>query len=176
MSCALGAGFPVPGTRCIGGTLETNQSAMPDLVAILKSRRPPCGAAIDRRYRGAVRVAIPMAKLSAPDRVGNDPAEQAIAIVLRAERDARASIERTQHEAGQIAEAARANARAVGERTERRIRAVVGAFERELAERLTEIEAQAAASAQPHPLRNDELAALGRAVDGLAQVLIGARP
>jgi vacuolar-type H+-ATPase subunit H len=117
-----------------------------------------------------------MAKLSAPERVGNDPAEQAMAMVLRAERDACAAIERTQDEANQIAEAARAGARAVTERTERRIRSVVGAFESELAARLAEIEAQARASSQPHELSAVELASLGRAVDAVALALTGARP
>jgi vacuolar-type H+-ATPase subunit H len=117
-----------------------------------------------------------MAKLSAPERVGNDPAEKAIATVLGAERDARASIERAQAEAEQIAEAARGAARAQTERTERRIRSVVGAFERELAVRIAEIDAAAAAIARPHELGDAELAALGRAVDALARSLTGVRP
>lgn len=117
-----------------------------------------------------------MAKLSAPERAGNDPAAQAMAKVLRAERDAREAIERAQAEAHQIAEAARASARAVAERTERRIRAVVGAFERELAARLGEIETEAATSAKPHDLNEAELTALGRAVDALARSLTGASP
>lgn len=72
-----------------------------------------------------------------------------------------------------MAEAARSEARRLNERTERRIRAVQAAFERELARRLATIEADAAGLAQPHALREDELAALDRAVHGLAQELTG---
>ena len=100
-------------------------------------------------------------------------ADEAIARVLRAERDAQAVIARTRSEAGRMAEAARADARAVAERTERRIRSVVSAFERELAERLAEIDAEATAMAQPHTLTADELAALERAVRQLARELTG---
>lgn len=117
-----------------------------------------------------------MAKLSAPDRSVSDPAEEAMATVLRAERAARTTIEHARLEADQMAETARSSARAVAERTERRIRSVVGAFERELAQRLAEIEAEAAAIAQPHHLSADELSALERAVRALAQELTGARP
>jgi len=96
--------------------------------------------------------------------------------VLRTEREAREAIERTGVEAGQIAEAARSSARALADRTERRIRSVVAAFERELVQRMAEIEAEAAAIAQPHQLSAEELSALERAVRALAQELTGARP
>ena len=102
-----------------------------------------------------------------------DSAGDAIATVLRAEREARQAIERTRGQAGRTAEAARSCARAVAERTERRIRAVAAAFERQLAERLAEIDAEAVAIARPHEPTADELAALGRAVGALAQELAG---
>ena len=104
----------------------------------------------------------------------NDPAEAAIATVLRAEREAREAVERSRVEANRMGELARSSARAVAERTERRIRAVVGAFERELAQRLGEIDADAALAAKPHELSADERAALERAVGALARELTGA--
>ena len=115
-----------------------------------------------------------MAKLNAPGSPVNDPAEAAIATVLLAEREAREAIERSKLEASQLAELARAGARAVAERTERRIRAVVGAFERELAQRLAEIDAEAALLRTPHEVSPDERAALDRAVGALARELTGA--
>jgi hypothetical protein len=117
-----------------------------------------------------------MSKLNAPDRPADNPAEDAIATVLRAEREAREAVERTQLEATHLAEQARADARSVAERTERRIRAVVGAFERELADRLAELDAEAALIARPHELSADELSALDRAVQAIARELTGAQP
>lgn len=117
-----------------------------------------------------------MAKQNAPDRRVNDPAEEAMATALRAEREARGAIERTRVEADHVAEAARSSARALAERTERRIRRVADAFERELAQRLAEIESKAAAIAQAHRLSADELSLLERAVRALAQELTGAQP
>lgn len=117
-----------------------------------------------------------MTKLNAADRPVNDPAEEAMAAVLRAEREAHEATGRARIEARQIAEAARSSARSVAERTERRIRSVVGAFERELTGRLAEIDLEAAAIAQPHALSADEVSALERAVRALAQELTGARP
>ncbi len=112
---------------------------------------------------------------AAEDRV-DDPAEGAIAAVLRAEREARQAVQRVQVEAVEIAESARASARSVADRTERRVRAVVGAFERELACRLAEIDAEAARVATPHELTAVELHALDDAVSALARELAGARP
>jgi vacuolar-type H+-ATPase subunit H len=117
-----------------------------------------------------------MTKPSPPEHRVDDPAEEAIAAVLRAEREAHQAVERSQAEARQIAEDARSSARSVAERTERRIRAVVGAFERELADRLAEVDAEAARIATPHELSASELDALGRAVSALARELTGARP
>lgn len=117
-----------------------------------------------------------MTKVNMSERRVDDLADEAIATVLRAERDARQGVDRAQAEAGLIAETARADARAVADRTERRIRAVVGAFESELARRLDEIDAEAARMATPHALSVAELGALHRAVGALARELIGARP
>jgi hypothetical protein len=112
----------------------------------------------------------------ADDKTFNDAAEAAIARVLAAEREARAAVGQARLEVARIAESARIAERAIAERTERRIRAVVGAFERELAGRLAEIEAAAAQVASPQPLRRDELDTLQRAVHALAGELIGALP
>ncbi len=115
-------------------------------------------------------------KSNAPRSPVGDPTEAAIAKVLRAEREARESIANAQLDAQGIAEQARASARALAERTERRIRAVVGAFDSELSDRLAEIVADAARMATPHVLSDSELGALGRAVTALARELTGAPP
>ena len=106
----------------------------------------------------------------------NDAAEVAITRVLAAEREGREAVAQARLEAGRIAESGRLAERSIAERTERRIRAVVGAFERELAERLAEIEAEAAQAAQPQPIGPGELASLQRALRALAGELIEAPP
>lgn len=117
-----------------------------------------------------------MTKVNTTERRVDGLADEAIATVLQAEREARQGVDRAQAEAGLIAEKARAEARAVADRTERRIRAVVAAFEHVLADRLAEIDADAARMATPHALSAAELGALDRAVGALARELIGARP
>ena len=111
---------------------------------------------------------------NAPTRPPNDPAALAIANVLRAESDARAAVAQAELAAQRIAEAARAEARTLAERTERRIRAVVGAFETDLAARLADIDAQAAGMATAHAPGDAELASLQRSVRALARQLTGA--
>jgi hypothetical protein len=106
----------------------------------------------------------------------NELAEAAIARVLDAEREAREAVARALIEVHRIAETARTDARSLAERTERRIRLVVGAFERELASRVAEIDAAAERLDKPQPLTPDELAALRRAVGALARELTGATP
>jgi polyhydroxyalkanoate synthesis regulator phasin len=112
----------------------------------------------------------------ADDKAYNDAAEAAIARVLGAEREAREAIEQARLQVDPIVERARLDARAVDERTARRIRAVVDAFERELAERLAEIEAAAEQATRPQPFSDEETAALQRAVRALAAELITAPP
>jgi len=106
----------------------------------------------------------------------NDAAEAAIARVLAAEREAREAIEQARLQVDAIVERARVGARALDERTARRIRAVVDAFEREVAERLAEIEAAAEEASRAEPLSDDETAALQRAVRALAVELVTAPP
>ena len=106
----------------------------------------------------------------------NVMAEAAIARVLAAERDARASIAQAQADVPRIAEAAREAARSLSGRTERRIRCAVAGFERELALRLANIDAQTRDLDVPQPIVDDDRAALQRAVTELARQLIGAPP
>lgn len=117
-----------------------------------------------------------MANPKVSPRSTDDSADRAIAAVLQAETEAREAINRSRAESAHIAEAARARARSLAERTERRIRVVVAAFERGRAERLAEIDAEAAAINRPQVLRVDELAALDRAVRALARELTGGAP
>jgi len=106
----------------------------------------------------------------------DDAAEAAIARVLGAERDARASIEQAHADVHHIAESARTAVRGLGDRTEHRIRRVVDAFERELAARLAEIEAEAARLESSPPISAGEREALQRALTLLSRQIIGALP
>jgi hypothetical protein len=112
----------------------------------------------------------------ADDKAYNDAAEAAIARVLAAEREAREAIEQARLRVDRIVERAGLDARALDERTERRIRAVVDAFERELAGRLAAIEAAAEQATRAQPFSDEETAALQRAVRALAAELITAPP
>jgi vacuolar-type H+-ATPase subunit H len=114
-----------------------------------------------------------MSKPGASDSAGAAASREAIARVLQAEREAALSIERSRAQAVQLAEDARADARRLAQRTEQRIRAVHGAFERELARKLAAID-DAALARSPEPGAG-ELAALERAVQALARELTGAQ-
>jgi hypothetical protein len=168
--CVEAASRPHAATRRIPRHLrQVKLAAAP--AHILRPRR--AGSAVHRCEQAQGHEIV---KTNVPTGAVGDPAEQAIARVLQAECDAAAAIARAQLDAQQIAERARADARAVGERTERRIRAVAEAFERELATRLGGIEAEAAVISAPHVPRDEELAALHRAVQDLARQLTGATP
>ena len=112
----------------------------------------------------------------ADNKAYNDAAEAAIARVLAAEREAREAIEQARLQVDGIVERARLDARALDERTTRRIRVVVDAFERELAGRLAGIEAAAEQATRQQPFSDEETAALQRAVGALAAELITAPP
>lgn len=103
-------------------------------------------------------------------------ADAAIARVLHAEADAVQAIEQARQQTLHIADAARVGARAVAERTERRICTVVDAFQREGAARLADIDAKASRLDAPAPLSADEQAALQRAVVAVAREMIGGAP
>jgi hypothetical protein len=111
----------------------------------------------------------------APSMQPSQDADEAIARVLRAERDARESVEQARREVAQIAEASRVAARTLAERTERRSRALVAAFERDLAARLVEIDGEAARLDSPQPLAADEQAAVQRVVATIARELTTGR-
>jgi hypothetical protein len=102
--------------------------------------------------------------------------EAAIARVLACERDARDAIARAGREAAELAEAGRAAARAVGERTETRIRSVRAAFERRLAAELDALHAAEDAIVDDEPIAGDDLARLDRAIAALAAELTGGVP
>jgi hypothetical protein len=107
---------------------------------------------------------------------GSPASDAAITRVLQAEVAARATIALAHQHALETAEAARRHAAAQAERTERRIRTVVAAFERELGQRLAEIEAQAISLAHPPPWSEGELGRLQAAVRTLARELVEGRP
>ena len=112
----------------------------------------------------------------AEDDAYNETAEAAIARVLLLERAAREAVAQARLEVERIVEGARLDARSLDARTERRVRAVIAAFERELAERLARIEAAAEQVAHVQPFSDDEQAALRRAVQAVAEELIAAPP
>jgi hypothetical protein len=100
-------------------------------------------------------------------RPGHD-VETAIACVLDAEHAARAAVDEAGATAIAINEAARAAARSLAERTERRIRRVRGVFEQRTATSVAALEAAAAEAAAPHALTADDLSRLDAAVAALA--------
>jgi hypothetical protein len=99
--------------------------------------------------------------------------EEAIARVLASERDAREAIANARREAAETAEESRAFARALGERTDVRIRKVRSAFERALAARLEELHAAEAQIETRHDLTDEDRARLDRAIARLAARLTG---
>lgn len=103
-----------------------------------------------------------------------DPVGEAIAEVLRAEQAALLAIDAARNEADRIVEAARARARRLTERTEQRIRSLVIAFDRDLAQRLAEIEAQSAAFNLPKPLSEGDIETLDRTLRKAVSAMIGA--
>lgn len=112
-----------------------------------------------------------------PDRSLPDNAvEAAIARVLDAEHAARDAVRGAEQEAVETNEAARATARAVAERTERRIGRVRAAFESRTAAEVAAIDAAAMEAGARHELADDELLRLDAAVAALAARLAGGEP
>ena len=103
----------------------------------------------------------------------NHAAEAAMARVLSVERAARDAIARAQVDAQHIGEDARAAARRLDERTERRVRWIVAAFERDCAERIAAIDAEVARLDLPQPIAAADRARLEHAVATLARQLAG---
>lgn len=102
-------------------------------------------------------------------------ADEAIACVLRQEREAHEAIEAAQVQALHLAEAARAEARAIAARAERRSRRITEAFDREAQARTAALDAEAAAMARDHVLSAQDRARLAQAVQALATELTGGR-
>ena len=98
--------------------------------------------------------------------------DAAIARVLDAERVARDAVMEAEAEAVRLNEDARARARTIAERCERRIRSVLAVHDAHVAERIAMLDAEAASLGRPHMLDADETARLARAVEALADELI----
>jgi hypothetical protein len=106
----------------------------------------------------------------------DDAVEAAIARVLDAEHAARDAVRRAGDEAVAMLETARAAARAVALRTERRLRAVRGAFEARTAADVAALDAAAAEAGAPHEFTPEESGELDAAVAALAALLTTAGP
>ena len=102
-----------------------------------------------------------------------DPIDAAIARVLEAERAARDAVAQAGATAAATTEEARAAARTLAERTERRIRGIRAAFEEQATAEVAALEATAAETSMEHPLGPDELARVDAAVAALAARLTG---
>lgn len=98
-------------------------------------------------------------------------ADEAIACVLQHEREAAQALLAAQEEAVRLNEAARARCRNLAQRTDRRLQAVVAAFDRQARERCAALTAQAAKAAQAHEIDDTERVRLVRAVQALAAQL-----
>ncbi|MDE2368776.1 MAG: hypothetical protein KGN16_07370 [Burkholderiales bacterium] len=103
-------------------------------------------------------------------------ADAAIRRVLEAEVAARAAVEAARADAQRRGEEARLAARAMAERSERRMRRITDAFGRDLAQRLAAIAAEADQLAAPAPPDAAERAELQRQVRELAREIVGAAP
>jgi len=102
-----------------------------------------------------------------------DAVEAAIARVLAAERVACEAVARSKDDAAAMTEAARAAARTLHERTERRIRALHIAFDRKVNAALAALEAEGADLATHHDLTADDHARIQQAVAKLAAEMTG---
>jgi hypothetical protein len=103
----------------------------------------------------------------------NETVERAIARVLEAERLARVGIADARREGVETNETARATARAIAERTERRIGRVRARFEQRIAAEVAALETAAAALDMRYEPNAADRACLGRAVATLAAELTG---
>jgi hypothetical protein len=101
-------------------------------------------------------------------------AEAAIAQVLAAERAASDAIASARVEAAHIGERSRAQARALAERTQRRILRLRSAFGRRADAEVAALQSQADALARPPELNGDEADLVDQAVARLAAKLTGA--
>lgn len=102
--------------------------------------------------------------------------ESAIAGVLDAEHAARLAVDEAAVAATALAEATRAGAQSLSERTERRIRRIRNAFEQRTTDAVAALEAAAAEASAPHDLSPADLAQLDAAVAILAAKLTRGMP
>jgi SLT domain-containing protein len=104
----------------------------------------------------------------ADSRPAPDSVERAIARVLDAERAARDDIRRAEGDAAASIEQARAAARAIAERVERRLRRVRTTFETRAADEVARLDAAALEAAQLHELTPADLDRVDAAIASLA--------
>jgi hypothetical protein len=110
--------------------------------------------------------------MTKPDRISSiDSVEVAIARVLDAEIAARNAIRDAERMAAAITEAARAGARGIALRAERRIGTVRAAFEARVAAEVADLDTAAAAAAAPHALTPEDFARVELAAAALAREL-----
>jgi hypothetical protein len=102
-----------------------------------------------------------------------DAIEAAIARVLAAERAARDAVGRARNDGAAMTDAARAAARVLNERTERRIRTLHAAFDRKVGAALAAFELEATRLTMHQELSAGERARVERAVANLAAELTG---
>jgi len=106
----------------------------------------------------------------------HDSVEAAIARVLDAEHAAREAVTEAGDTAAAMIEAARAEGRAITERTERRIRAVRATFEARTGADVAALDAVAIDAGVRHELTQDEIARVDAAVAALAARLTQGSP
>jgi hypothetical protein len=99
--------------------------------------------------------------------------EAAIGLVLASERAARDAVAQATRDAERLADDARAGAREIAERTDRRIRGIRAAFEARAVQAIAAIDAEAALQDATHELSAEDFARLARAVDALCEELTG---
>ena len=104
----------------------------------------------------------------ADPRAAPDSVERAIARVLDAERTARDDIGRAEAGAAASIESARAAARGITERVERRLRRVRMTFETRAADEVARLDAAALEAAQRHELTRADLDRVDAAIATLA--------
>src|SRR5512137_2560525 len=102
--------------------------------------------------------------------------DDAIARVLAAERAARESVAAVERQCAARVDDARAAARAIDERAERRIRAARERFEANVAREVEDLQAQADSLAAPRAPSEADARAVDAAVATLAAILTGEAP
>jgi SLT domain-containing protein len=126
------------------------------------------GAPYQRRSDAGWRPNEDVVNAIADSRPAPDSVERAIARVLDAERAARDDIRRAEGDAAASIEQARAAARAIAERVERRLRRARTTFETRAADEVARLDAAALEAAQLHELTRADLDRVDAAIAALA--------